>query len=695
MEFRIADTFYKALTKLSNEEMKAAKMTVFDLQADRSGNSLRLHKLDRAKDKRFWSVSVNMDIRIIVHKDGESLLLCYVDHHEDAYQWAQNRRLEVHPTTGAAQIVEVIEKVEEVRIPIYQQEAPKDTAAPSRFKERPLRNHTDEFLMKYGVPEVWLDKLRAADEDELLALAERLPSEAGEAVLDLAVGVVPEVPEPIARDANPFEHPDAMRRFRTIDSKEELAAALDFPWDKWTVFLHPSQRAMVGKDFSGPARVSGAAGTGKTVVALHRAVHLAKDNEDARILLTTFSDALANALQDKCHRLLRPEPRVAEQIDVYALDAVGERLYKARGGKKRLVDPQTVRSYITENAKKLEQDFTDHFLFKEWEEVVDPIQLTTWESYRDVTRIGRRTRLPVSRREELWKVFAAVFEELEAKNEITRAGLFHDLAAQFTTTGQHAPYEYIIVDEAQDISPPQLKFLGAMAQNRPNSLFFAGDLGQRIFQAPFSWEQLGVKIRGRSRTLRINYRTSHQIRQQADKLLSAIIEDVDGNKEERKHMQSVFNGPAPELLRNETEKEEQQKVAEWIAARIEEGIAPEEIALFVRSENELQRARKAIAVAGLPACELDERLRTQEGYVTLSTMHLAKGLEFRAVAVIAIDEDIIPSAERIEAVTDQMGIEEVYDTERHLLYVACTRARDHLLMSCVGEGSEFLADLGV
>ena len=693
MEFRIADTFYKALTKLSNEEMKAAKMTVFDLQADRSGNSLRLHKLDRAKDKRFWSVSVNMDIRIIVHKDGESLLLCYVDHHEEAYQWAQNRRLEVHPTTGAAQLVEVVEKFEEVTIPVYRQETvPKEQTA---FKERPLRNHTDEFLMKYGVPKVWLDQLKAANEDELLALAERLPSEAGEAVLDLAVGVVPEVPTPIAKDANPFEHPDALRRFRTIDSKEELAAALDYPWDKWTVFLHPSQRAMVEKEFSGPARVSGAAGTGKTVVALHRAVHLAKDNEDARILLTTFSDALANALKDKCYQLLRPEPRVAEQIDVLALDAVGERLYKARGGQKKLIDTETIRSYITANAKKMEQDFTDYFLFKEWEEVVDPLQLTDWASYRDVTRIGRRTRLPVSKREELWKVFKAVFEELESRGEITRAGQFHFLANQFLKAGQNAPYEYIIVDEAQDINPPQLRLLGAMAQNRPNSLFFAGDLGQRIFQAPFSWEQLGVKVRGRSRTLRINYRTSHQIRQQADKLLSAIIEDVDGNKEERKNMQSVFNGPVPQLLRSTTEAEEQAQVAKWIRARLEEGVAPEEIALFVRSENELERARGAIATAGLSACELDERLRTQEGHITLSTMHLAKGLEFRAVAVLAIDEDVIPAANRIEAVTDPMGIEEVYDTERHLLYVACTRARDHLLMSCVGEGSEFLGDLGV
>lgn len=691
MEFRIADTFYKALTKLSNEEMKAAKTTVFDLQMDPSGNGLRLHKVDRAKDKRFWSVSVNMDIRVIVHKDGDSLLLCYVGHHDDAYRWAVNRRLEVHPTTGAAQLVEVIERVEEVAVPVY-------TAAPSGigspFKKLPLRGYTDEFLLQYGIPEAWLDKLRAADEDELLILAERLPSEAGEATLDLATGTIPEVPIAIAKDANPFEHPDALRRFRIIDSKEELAAALDAPWDQWTVFLHPSQRAMVEKDFSGPARVSGAAGTGKTVVALHRAVYLAKAYEDTRVLLTTFSNALANALQDKCYRLLRPEPRIADQIDICSLDAVGERLYKARGGRKTLVDEQTVRSYITDEAKELGQDFSDYFLFKEWEEIIDPAQLTTWELYRDVTRIGRQTRLPVAKRAQLWPIFAGVFQQLEARNEVTRAGQFHYLADQFSSVNQSAPYDYIIVDEAQDISPPQLKFLGAMAQNQANSLFFSGDLGQRIFQAPFSWEQLGVKVRGRSRTLRINYRTSHQIRQRADKLLSAIIEDVDGNKEERKSMQSVFNGPHPQLIRAGTEAEEQEQVAEWISTRLAEGIAPEEIAIFVRSASELPRARQAIAAAGQAACELDDRLRTQEGQVTLSTMHLAKGLEFRSVAVMAIDEDVIPDAHRIAAAADPMGIAEVYDTERHLLYVACTRARDCLLMSCVGEGSEFLGDLG-
>lgn len=689
MEFRISDTFYKSLAKLSNEEMKATKMTVFDLQMDPSGNSLRFHKLDRARDKRFWSVSVNMDIRIIVHRTGESLLICYVDHHEKAYRWAENRKLEVHPTTGAAQLVEIVEMVREVEMPVYK---PADSG-PVSFPEYPLKGLTDEFLMQYGIPEAWLDKLRAAGEDQLLELSEHLPDEAAEAVLDLATGTIPEVRKSVPADINPFEHPDALRRFRTIESKEELAAALDYPWDKWTVFLHPAQREMVKKDFSGPARVSGTAGTGKTVVALHRAAHLARNDEGSRILLTTFSDALAYALDDKCKRLLRPEPRLAEQIDIYSLDSVGQRLYRARGGKKNLAPQSQIESYILEMAAGQEHDFTDYFLTKEWEEVVDPLQLTGWEAYRDIARIGRRTRLPASKREQLWRIFNQVFKRMEAFGEITQSGIFHFLADHFEAPGQHSPYDYIVVDEAQDISPPQLRFLGALAQNRPNSLFFAGDLGQRIFQAPFSWKQLGVQVRGRSSTLRINYRTSHQIRQQADQLLSAVIEDVDGNIEDRKNTQSVFNGPPPKLLQTDTEAEEAGQVSGWIQKRLEDGVVPEEIALFVRSANELPRARKAIQLSGQLACELDERLKTKAGHITLSTMHLAKGLEFRAVAVMAIDEDVIPDPNRLNAVTDQLEIEDVYNTERHLLYVACTRARDYLLMSCVGEGSEFLEDV--
>jgi UvrD/REP helicase N-terminal domain len=188
----------------------------------------------------------------------------------------------------------------------------------------------------YGVPPEWLKDVKTATEDTLLVVADHLPAEAAEALLELATDGKPRVPQPVAASATPFDHPDAQRRFRVMANVEELQRALDFPWEKWTVFLHPDQREMVEREYTGPARVSGSAGTGKTIVALHRAAHLARTHPNARVLLTTFSDTLANALRTKLRRLLSSEPRLAERIDVYSLNTIGVRLYKSHIGQRRL-----------------------------------------------------------------------------------------------------------------------------------------------------------------------------------------------------------------------------------------------------------------------------------------------------------------------------------------------------------------------
>ena len=191
-----------------------------------------------------------------------------------------------------------------------------------------MPQRSDDELLGYGVPAEWLNDVRQATEDSLLLLADRLPAEAAEALLELATGGKPRVAQPATPVTNPFDHPDAQRRFRVMTNVEELQRALDFPWEKWTVFLHPEQRQWVERDYTGPARVSGSAGTGKTIVALHRAVHLARTHPEARVLLTTFSDTLANALHTKLKRLVGSEPRLAERIDVHSLNALGLRLYK-------------------------------------------------------------------------------------------------------------------------------------------------------------------------------------------------------------------------------------------------------------------------------------------------------------------------------------------------------------------------------
>jgi superfamily I DNA/RNA helicase len=241
---------------------------------------------------------------------------------------------------------------------------------------------------------------------------------------------------------------------------------------------------------------------------------------------------------------------------------------------------------------------------------------------------------------------------------------------------------------------PQLRWLAAIGADRPDALFFAGDLGQRIFQTPFSWLSLGVDVRGRSQTLRINYRTSHQIRQEADRLLPPELADVDGNAEERRGTISVFEGPAPTVRVLDSSDSETATIAAWLRERSGERFAPHEIGIFVRTDNEIDRALAAVEAAGLAACNLSDRVAGATGAVAVGTMHLAKGLEYRAVVVAACDDEILPLQARIEGISDPADLEEVYNTERHLLYVACTRARERLLVTGIKPASEFLDDLG-
>ena len=741
MEFRIADTFTDSLAKLSGDEQKAVKTTAFDMQMDPSRPSLQFHRVERTRDRNFWSARVSSDIRIIVHRTQNSLLLCYVDHHDPAYRWARQRRLETHPRTGAAQLVEVRETVKEIEVPVYVQvEKPRPL---------PFADITDEELLNYGVPAEWLPDVRTADDNSLLDLADHLPVEAAEALLELATGGtpplpshaspetgsyafaeapsrystsglsqvpippppetgsdtvweapfgfstggLPQIPSHTPPETDPFEHPDARRRFRVIHDVEELERALDYPWEKWVVFLHPAQRDLVERTYNGSARVSGSAGTGKTIVALHRAVHLARTNPDARVLLTTFSETLANALRSKLRILISSQPRLGERIEVYAIDALAERLYRLNLGAFTLASSEQIGERIEEAAAASgESKFSTSFILTEWERVVDAWQLDTWDAYRIVPRLGRRRSLPETQREALWSIFESVRAGLKADGLITRAQMYGQLAHRFTET-QRSPFDYVIVDECQDVGVSQLCFLRALGTNNPDALFFTGDLGQRIFQQPFSWRALGIEIRGRARTLKVNYRTSHQIRKRSDLLLGPELADVDGNAEQRAGTISVFNGAEPAIVVSDSVEEELESVSGWLTKLTDRGLAADEISLFVRSADQIGRATAAVEKAGLPFTILDNHVQTTAEHVSVSTMHLAKGLEFRAVAVIACDDEVVPLQERIETVTDDTDLEDVYNTERHLLYVACTRARDHLLVSGVNPASEFLDDL--
>ena len=440
MNLLIADTFTDSLARLAAQEQKATKTTAFDLQVDPTAPGMSFHKLDGAKDPNFWSVRVSADLRIIVHRTASSLLLAYVGHHDAAYAWAERRKIERHPTTGSIQIVEVRERVEEIVIP-----APKPSAP---AKPKLFANLRKGELMAFGVPEEWVDDVRAADEDLLLDVISHLPQEAQEALLKLAVGEKPERAEPTfaARAAlyiqeseaprrrpvlhpiasaqsdegdwaappfsgDPFQHPNSLRR----SDVEALRRALDEPWEKWAVFLHPSQAALVARDFSGPARVTGSAGTGKTIVALHRAAHLARSHAGARVLLTTFSDALAHLLERRLRTLTSGEPDVAARVVVKAIGRVGVDLYAEAFGAPNVPSPETIRALIAQAAgKRAGLKFSLPFLYSEWFEIIDPLLVGSPEDYGRVSRLGRKTRLAASQRDALWPIFRDVREALKA-----------------------------------------------------------------------------------------------------------------------------------------------------------------------------------------------------------------------------------------------------------------------------------------
>lgn len=686
MNFHLADTFTAAYDKLNGQEQKAVKASVFDLQLDPSGRGLRMHRIDNSNDPNFWSLRVNRDIRLIVHKTGSSLLVAYVDHHDKAYAWAERRRIEAHPKTGAIQIVEVRERVEEIAKPeqfdfVY----PNDNAAPepeSRSVPKHFSSLSDDSLLEVGVPADWLSDVRAANEDEFFALSEHLPAEASEALLEYAA--TGKFPAKATLDlVDPFAHPDTQRRIRLITDSEELEQALSYPWEKWGVFLHPSQRDLVDREFRGPARAAGSAGTGKTVVAIHRAVRLAKANPEARVLLASFSDPLAAAMAKKVLVLAPENGGIVPRITTLSFRGAAEQLYQLEHGvRPRIASDTRLKEKLLSAAKAQSLvGFSERFLLSEWSNVIDAWGIGSGEEYATVKRMGRKSRLGPKQREKLWPVFEEVRSKLNAEGLKTWSDVFTELASSFAGKAEK-PFDHIVLDEAQDLAPAELRFFAAIAPATSDALFLAGDIGQRIFQHPFSWAGLGVDVRGRSHTLRVCYRTSQQIRSTVDGLLPPKLRDVDGLEDERTGVVSVFNGPEPEIRRFESLEDERSaarsQIEDWLSANIE----PREIGIFVRTPGLVARARDV--VAGLPG----------EAEITVGPMNLAKGLEFRAVVVLACDEGVLPLDERVADAADEAELDEIYETERRLLYVACTRARDQLLVTAIEPGSEYLADLG-
>jgi mRNA-degrading endonuclease RelE of RelBE toxin-antitoxin system len=719
----IEEGFMEASLKLTADEQQLIKATILELALNPKGQGTNLHRLDKARDKNLWSCRVTRGIRIILHQQNGRMTLLYVDHHDKAYAWGENRVFKFDERTKNWKVIKMKEETVVLRTAVeaepeakrpyakYSDDALEATgASPGDFDD--IRAATEDTIFNLGLSATVLESLldslsasapaRASSEiargvsySDVVAAKIVLAEEKIELPPEVVMAAADEVLAAPAAAVAPVEPPPPVvyGTVVRVNSQEQLEAVLSGQWEKWQIFLHPSQHEMVDAHYAGPIRISGSAGTGKTIVALHRVNHLLRISDDTRVLLTTLSPALAGFLHARLRKLLADRPRLGERVEVAGIDEYAQRLYKLHVGPFQLTSRETVAQWIAEACRAAgDAKLRPLFLLNEWEDVVDAQQLTTLEQYQAAERLGRKIRLNAERRQALWTIFAQVWAKLQASGTLTSAGLYHQLVTALERL-PGSPVDHVVVDECQDLNQGQVRFLAALGRNRANALFFTGDIGQRIFQQPFSWKALGIDLRGRTKTLRVNYRTSQQIRKTADRLLEASIVDADGERVDRSKTISAFGGTPPVISVCDDEAAEQAAVVAFLQARLNDGVKPHEMAIMVREEAQLPRAQAAAQAAGLPAVMLDQRLATLAGSLNLSTMHLAKGLEYRAVVVMACDDDVIPSPTRLDAVSDPGDLKEAYELERHLLYVACTRARDHLLVTGVHPASEFLTDL--
>src|SRR5690606_19025212 len=345
---------------------------------------------------------------------------------------------------------------------------------------KPFRHLTDAELLQYGTPKAWLEPLRSATVAAFLEdIGDALPAESKELLMAVAMGQTP--PPPPQRSKNPFTHPDAKRRFYVVESDEDLQRALELDWEQWMLFLHPSQREAVDKDFAGPARVTGGPGTGKSVVAVHRAARLAREGR-GRVLLTSFSRTLAAHLKQQIEKLMTDDP-ARSRIDVVHLHQLAvERLKDVRGQGVNIANGPSVSRVAKEAAEGLKAPgVTPAFLEAEWNMVVDPYGVSSWEEYVVVDRAARGTPLNRAQRETVWKGIEAMRGALAAEGQTTWSTVCWDLVDHLDEVGER-PYAHVIADEVQDFGPAELRLLRALAEAGANDVFLASDANQRIFK---------------------------------------------------------------------------------------------------------------------------------------------------------------------------------------------------------------------
>lgn len=651
----ISQDFLLRLGRLPTAVQNRVTKWMVKFQQDPTSPGINYETIKAARDSNLRSVRIDQDWRGIVFKPdkGDVYILLYVDHHDDAYRWAERRKLAVNPVTGSLQVVS-LEAVQASPTDFVQSEtAEKTDAAPPRQSAALFSHLSDSEMVQLGTPPDLIPRVREViTETDLDALQAILPMEAYEGLFMVAAGdrvsqVLAERETRVDRkiDTGDFgtalETAESQSRFVVVTSDAELMAILNAPLAQWRVFLHPIQRKLAAGDRSGPVRVLGGAGTGKTVLALHRARWLARNRSGAesRILFTTFTRNLALDIEQNLKSLMLDDPAL-QQIEVLNLDRWVHRYLRSKNYEHRIIYQRDEVCWgramqLMDSELGLDASFYE----EEWDQIIAPQGIRTLDEYRRVSRVGRKGVLNRGKRDSVWPVFEEYRAQLSSRQLKDVDDAYGDAANLLRAQKAPLPYTSIVVDETQDFGAPALRLLRAMVPEGPNDLFFVGDGHQRIYPKHKAvLGRCGIDIRGRAKKLYLNYRTTDEIRKVAVALLEGReADDLDGGQDDNHKYKSLSHGAIPEVVDARSSSAAiataVSRAHEWYRAG--EGIPPT-ICVIVPSNAMRDEVARAVAANGSPCrvIEPDSADRPDLRDIRVATMHRAKGLEFDRVIVI-------------------------------------------------------------
>ena len=703
----IASDFLNAFAGIPKKQQGKVLKFITKFKADPMAPSINYEKIIKFKDPSLRSVRIDQSYRGIVKKPdtGNVFVLLWVDYHDKAYKWAENKICNIHPETGSLQVFDV------EGMPTIQEAGDESSKEDDISLFADIR---DRQLLRLGVPEALVPLVRSIEtEKQLDNAAEHLPQEAYEALFYLAAGYsleevfleMEKSEEPQEVDVSDYEaaliNPDSKRRFFVVEDDLEMAEILNAPLEKWRVFLHPSQRKLIEREWNGPVRVLGGAGTGKTVVAIHRARYLAqhiftKDND--RILFTTFTKNLAADIRENLAKIC--PNKVMRRIEVVNLDRWVSNFLR-RNGYSYEIDYGRRTTSLWKKALDMmpsELGFDETFYREEWERVIQSREVASLNDYFKVSRLGRGVRLSRKMRKEIWPVFEEYRVLLNENGFKEGDDAMRDARQLLEGKGAILPYRAIIVDEAQDMGPQAFSLIRQMISKDgvKNDIFIVGDAHQRIYRHKVVLSHCGLNVRGRSRKLRINYRTTDETRSWAVSLLKGIkVDDLDGGLDDQKGYKSLLHGVVPVVRNFKSFKEEVDFIVEYLLKIKDEKEAIKAICLVARTNKLLKQYESALNDKDMDTyfirrSEAEDRMASG---LRLATMHRVKGLEFDRVIIAGVNHGIVPYEGVMSDSLDPIVKRESEVHERALLYVSATRAKKEVLVTSFGKPSRFLDNL--